>query len=98
MGQYDKQLTKIGETLNHITETLVALERDLARLGHGLAAVKGALARQISPDDSAKGLAQIQQLENEIAGRDPRAKERRQAADTIQAVRLMDKHGPPRQS
>jgi hypothetical protein len=98
MGEYDKEFKEIGETLHGITEALVALERDLAKLGHGLAAVKETLARQISPEDSAKGLARIQQLENEIAGRDPKAKVRRQAADTIQAVRLMDKHGPPRQS
>lgn len=98
MGEYDKEFKEIGEALHGITEALVALERDLAKLGHALAAVKETLARQISPDDPAKGLAQIQQLENKVAGRDPKAKVRRQAADTIQAVRLMDKHGPPRQS
>lgn len=98
MGEYDKEFKKIGEALHGITEGLVGLERALATLGHGLAAVKGTLARQISPDDPAKGLAQIQQLENEIATRDPQAKVRQQAADTIEAVRLMDKHGKPRQS
>ena len=94
----DKDRQVIADALQTIGEQMINVEKAFAELSHEVRAVKGILASLISPDDAVSGLALIQRLQDEIAKRDPRAEDRKQSADILEAVKLIQKHGLPRQS
>jgi hypothetical protein len=91
----DKEL---GETLQAIAEHLLALDNTLARLGAGLTAVKAVLAIQMNPADPKQALESLNEIESRLAALDKTAPARQQAADVIEAVKLWEKHGGPKQA
>jgi len=93
MDKRDELLKEFGSALKAIMEQLVAFEQAFATLSHSVGAVKVILAKQISPGDLPKGLVQIQSIESEIAKLDPKGKVLQEAADLIEAVKLMEQHG-----
>ncbi len=95
---YDEHFGNIGEALKKISEQMLAYENALAQLSYGLTTLKGFVADQISPGHVTDGLERIQRLQAELEQRDPSAKGRQEAADLLEAVRLMDKYGGPKHS
>jgi hypothetical protein len=60
--------------------------------------VKAVLAIQMDPVYSKDALAKIEKIESDLAALDQTASVRQQAADVIEAVKLWEKHGGPKQA
>jgi hypothetical protein len=95
MGFSDKEL---GDALQGIAEQFQAIDKTLAKIAFGLFALKGILALQMDPSAPAKALARIQELESELAKLDPRRSEREKIDEVLEMVRLIEKHGGPKQA
>jgi hypothetical protein len=89
---------ELGDALQTIAEHMLAVDNALAKLGVGLTAVKAVLAIQINPTDPKQGLARIEEIESTLASLDKTTPARQQAADMIEAVKLWEKHGGPKQA
>jgi hypothetical protein len=95
MSVSEKQL---GDALQLVAEHLLAIDNALAKLGVGLTAVKAVLAVQMNPNDPKQALAQIDKIEGSLGALDKTAPARQQAADVIEMVKLLEKHGGPKQA
>lgn len=95
MSVTEKQL---GDALQVMAEHSLAVDTALAKLGAGLSAVKAALAIQMEPKNPKQGLAKIEEIESRIAELDNTAPQRQKAADVIEMIKLMEKHGGPKQA
>jgi hypothetical protein len=91
----DKQL---GDALQIVAEQIHALEVSLVKLQAGLHAVKGTLAIQMNPSAPKQALEQIQDLEDAIVKRDPNAEARKQFSEVIEMLKILDKHGGPKEA
>jgi hypothetical protein len=89
---------ELGGALQLVAEHLLAVDNTLAQLGAGVRAVKAILAIQMNPADPKQALASIEKIESSLAAFDPTAPARQQAADVIEAVKLFEKHGGPKQA
>ena len=85
--------SKIEEIFQQIGEMIHSLDKDIADMKASIAALTGVLAAQLSPDDPAAGLAQIQKFEQVARQADPSAEKRQSLGDVIEAVKLIRKHG-----
>jgi hypothetical protein len=89
---------ELGDALQNIAEYMLNVDNQLAKLGAGLTAVKAALAIQMNPTDPKTALAQIQQIEDSLSQIDKTAPARKQAAEVIEILKLVGKHGGPKQA
>ncbi len=94
------EITKkeFGDALQLIAEQSHATDKSLAKIAVGLFAVKAILALQINPSAPAQALKMIQEFENEIAKLDPSRPERERTEQVLEMVRLIEKHGGPKQA
>ena len=74
------------------------VDKSLARIGAAVFALKAILALQINPSAPSQALKMIQDLENEIAKIDPNRSARERTDEVLEMLRLMDKHGAPKQA
>jgi hypothetical protein len=95
MTIHDKEL---GDVLQTIAEQMNATSESLAQLGAGLAAVKAALSIQLNPSNPKQGLEHIQALEENFLKLDPNAAARKKFAEVIEMLKMIDKHGGPKQA
>ncbi len=89
---------EISEALLHIAEQFNIIDQRLAKLTVSVIALKGTVAKQMSPDDPEALLARIESLEKLLTERDPTAAARQEFSDVIEAVKLLEKHGGPKQA
>jgi hypothetical protein len=89
---------QFGEALQLVAEQVHALEEALIKLQAGLHAVKGMLALQMNPSAPKQALERIQNLEDAIVKRDPSAAARKQFSEVLEMLKLLDKHGGPKQA
>jgi hypothetical protein len=91
----DKQL---GDALQLVAEQFHAVDKSLAKIAASLLALKGFVAIQANPSAPAKALAQIQELENELAKLDPTRSGRERIEQVLEMLRMIDKHGDPKRA
>ena len=60
--------------------------------------MKAALAVQLNPNDSSKAAEHIQKSEGEFLSLDPNAAARQKISEVIEMVKMIDKHGGPKQA
>lgn len=81
----------IGEALQQLDERLFGVETDLF-------VVKGFLASVMNPVNPAEALASIETRLKEARAKAPGAGRRVSIAQQIEMLKLIEKHGPPRES
>jgi hypothetical protein len=89
---------EIADALQSVAEQLNAIDGSLARLGAGLAAVKMVVAIQLNPSDPKQALERIQKLEENFLKLDPSAAARKKFSEVIEIVKMIEKHGGPKQA
>ena len=89
---------KIVYTMQTIVKHLLTIDNVLAKLRTDLNVVTTLLAIQMGPTDPKDALAKIEKIQSEFAALDPNAPARQQAADLIEAVKLLGQHGGPKQA
>jgi|HubBroStandDraft_4_1064222.scaffolds.fasta_scaffold86397_1 hypothetical protein len=95
MAVNEKQL---GDALQEIAEQFHAIDKSLAKIAVGLFALKAIVALQVNPSAPSQALKMIQDFENEIAKLDPSRSERERVAEVLEILKLIDKHGGPKQA
>jgi hypothetical protein len=76
-----------------ISEQLVILAGQLTELRASVNVLKVIEATRLSPDDPLEALKQLRVLEKKILDSDPHEKERKEASEIIEAVKLWKKQG-----
>lgn len=97
MSEYPTR-KEVSDALRTVAEQLNAVSESLAQLGAGLSAVKAALAREMNSADPALALKQIQTLEENFLQLDPNAAARKKFAEAIELLKVIEKHGGPKQA
>ena len=89
---------ELGEALQAVAEHLHATDILLAKIGAGLTAVKAVLALQMDPVHPKEALAKIETIESDLAKLDPNASTRQKLGEVIEMIKLVDKHGGPKEA
>lgn len=95
MAISDKEL---GDAFQAIAEQLNAIQDSLSKLGAGLVAVKATLAVQMNPSSPLEASQHIDKLEAAFLTLDPNAPARKRVAEVIEMLKMIDKHGGPKQA
>ena len=88
----------VGDSLQDLAEQFHAIDKSLAKLAVGLLALKATLAVQMNPSSPVQGLKQIEALEFEIAKLDPTRSVRERTEQSLEILRLVEKHGGAKQA
>lgn len=89
---------QIADSLQKIAEQFHAIDETLAKLGVGLLALKFVVAARLTPGAPIDGLKLIENLEQELAKLDPHAAARQRFSDVIEMLKILEKHGGPKQA
>ena len=89
---------QFAEALQLVAEQMHSLETALAKLQAGLLAAKAMLALQMDPAHPRQALKRIQDLEDAIVKRDPSAATRQRVSEVFEMLKILDKHGGPKQA
>lgn len=89
---------QLADALQNIAEQLHAIDQSLLKLGVGLLALKFVVAARLMPGAPVDGLKLIENLEQELAKLDPHAEARKRFSDVIEMLKVIDKHGGPKQA
>ena len=89
---------EVSDALLLISERLNGISESLAQLGAALNAVKAVLAGHMNPPNPKQALEHIQTLEENFAKLDPNAAGRKQMSEAIEMVKMIEKHGGPKQA
>jgi hypothetical protein len=89
---------ELGNALQLVAEQFHAVDKSLAKLGTGLFALKAIVALQVNPSAPSQALKMIQEFEDEIAKLDPSRPERDRIDQVLEMLKMIDKHGPPKQA
>ena len=84
---------KVQHFITTLGEQFVICGQQIAALRASVSVLKIYVISQMSPDDPAEGLKQLQVLEQKLLENDPETLARQQAAEVIEAVKLWRKHG-----
>lgn len=87
--EFSDAILAFGEDINKIRDSL-------SHLAAAIGALQTALAFQMNPSDPLEALKQIQEFEAELQKLDPGAEKRRQWADALDVIRMIEKHGGPK--
>jgi hypothetical protein len=85
--------TSLEKLLQLLAEIVFSIDRDVADMRASIAALKAVLATQLSQADPSIGAAHIDRLEKVAREADPTAEQRKQLADVIEAIKMIQKHG-----
>ena len=91
----DKQL---GDAFQAIAEHLNATDDSLSKLGAELTAVRMTLAVLMNPADPLQASKHIQTLQESFLQLDPNAAQRKKIAQAIEILKMIDKHGKPKEA
>jgi len=89
---------ELGDALQSVAEQFHTTDKSLAKIAAALYAVKVILAYQMNPSSPVQGLKQIEELEIEIAKLDPTRSAREKTEQIFEMLRIIDKHGGPKQA
>jgi hypothetical protein len=89
---------ELGKALQTIGEQMHELEKTVSRIAIDLIALKWIVATVIEPSDPTHGFARIEEISADAAKHDPTAPKRKQLDEAIEMLKLIEKHGPPRES
>jgi hypothetical protein len=95
MSLTDKQLS---DALQGIAEQFHAVDKSLAKIAVGLLALKGFVALQTNPSAPAKALEQIHAFETSLAQLDPNREGRERTEQVLDLLKMIEKHGGPKQA
>jgi hypothetical protein len=89
---------ELGKALQTIAEQSNEIHESISRLGAGLTAVKATLAIAMDPANPKQASDQIQKLEETFSKLDPNAAARKRLSEAIEMLKMIDKHGGPKQA
>lgn len=89
---------ELGKAIQTVGEQMHELDKKISQIAVDLIAQKWILATLLEPNDPKHGLVRIQEIAADIAQRDPTAPRRKQIDEAIEMLKLIEKHGPPRDS
>jgi hypothetical protein len=89
---------EFGDALQKIAEQFHALDQNLAKLAVRILALKFVVAARLTPGAPIDGLKMIENLEQELSKLDPHAEARQRFSDVIEMLKVVEKHGGPKQA
>jgi hypothetical protein len=89
---------ELGKALQTVGEQMHELEKTVSRIAIDLTSLQWIVATLIEPNDPKRGLARIEEISAAVAKRDPTAPARKRIDEAIEMLKLIEKHGPPRES
>jgi hypothetical protein len=89
---------EFSDALQKIAEQFHAVDQNVAKLAVRILALKVVVAARISPGAPIDGLKLIENLEEELAKLDPHAEARQRFSDVIEMLKVIEKHGGPKQA
>jgi hypothetical protein len=94
----DEQFRALMESLRHIAERLNETSEILSQHGAALAALESFLAVDKSPENALQVSQHIQTLKDAYLKIDPNASKRKRRAELLEMLKLIEKHGGPKQA
>lgn len=88
----------LGNAFRGLAEQINAIHESVSKLAAGLAAVKTVLAVHMSPADPLQASKHIETLEENFLKLDPNAAARKKFSEVIEMLKMIDKHGGPKQA
>jgi hypothetical protein len=89
---------ELGDALTVIAEQMHLIDSTIARQAVEITALKGLLAIELNPKNPKQGLTQIEEFRVNIEKLDKSAEQRKKVSEVFELLKLIEKHGPPRES